>query len=240
MAFIHLFADWFYEYFAATFIPRLCGTRTINYETYYCALSAFKLQSVNSGLTAVPNTMAPRSVDDVRRRVPPKHHRPAGAGQQAPSDSIAIPLGNNSPPPANLPPLDTTLPFTNQQLEQLLMHQHRPAAVLNNANPNAGNPMELGRLYVEEQSTKFMYSSYVKDKLFPQSKFLELDIVDMEFSLDPHSACQFMARELNLQAEEVPMWWATQRKGIHATFMHHRNNVIKAIRNTFVRKWRSD
>ena len=181
--------------------------------------------------------MAPRSVDDVRRRVPPKHHRPAGAGQQAPSDSIAIPLGNNSPPPANLPPLDTTLPFTNQQLEQLLMHQHRPAAVLNNANPNAGNPMELGRLYVEEQSTKFMYSSYVKDKLFPQSKFLELDIVDMEFSLDPHSACQFMARELNLQAEEVPMWWATQRKGIHATFMHHRNNVIKAIRTTFLRKW---
>ena len=114
------------------------------------------------------------------------------------------------------------------------MCQQRAGAV--DVTAVTGNPTELGRLYVEEQTTKFMYASYVKDKLFPQSKFLELDSVDMEFSHDPHSACQFMAKELNLQEHEVSLWWATQRKGIHATFMHHRNNVIKAIRNTFMRK----
>jgi hypothetical protein len=178
--------------------------------------------------------MAPRRrVDEAaHRRVPPSHHRPVGTGQQVSSTAIAN--SANTLPLSNLPPLDATLPLTNQRLEQLLMHQQCAGVVLNEAT---GNPMEIGCLYVEEQTTKFMYASYVKDKLFPQSKFLELDSVDMEFSLEPHSACQFMAKELNLAEHEVPTWWATQGKGIHATFMHHRNNVIKAIRTTFLRKW---
>jgi hypothetical protein len=178
--------------------------------------------------------MAPRRLNEAHRRVPPSHHRPVGTGQQVSSTAIAN-SGNTLPLP-NLPPIDAALPLTNQRLEQLLMHQQRAGVVLNETT-DTGNPMEIGRLYVEEQTTKFMYASYVKDKLFPQSKFLELDSVDMEFSLEPHSACQFMAKELNLAEDEVPAWWATQRKGIHATFMHHRNNVIKAIRTTFLRKW---
>jgi hypothetical protein len=147
--------------------------------------------------------------------------------------------GNTNLPaagPDSCPPDVALLPLTNQQLEQLLLLQQRAGPLGNVTAVATGNQLELGRLYVEEQTTKFMYASYVKDKLFPQSKFLELDSVDMEFSHDPHSACQFMARELHLPEPDVPGWWAAQRKGIHATFMHHRNNVIKAIRTTFMRK----
>jgi hypothetical protein len=58
----------------------------------------------------------------------------------------------------------------------------------------------------------------------------------MEFSLDPKLACQFMAKELNLEESKGPVWWAAQRKGIHSTFIHHCNNVIKAIRNILLRQ----
>lgn len=204
--------------------------------------------------------MAPRTGDDNGRRVPPHHQLAAGrAASLHAAHSTTLPSGDSyqhraggqlPPPPvsdghvyesASNPPTGPTgrpldVPLTNQRLEQLLLLQQRAGAV-GNVTTAPGDPMmELGRLYVEEQTTKFMYASYVKDKLFPQSKFLELDSVDMEFSHDPNSACQFMARELNLPEPEVPGWWATQRKGIHSTFMHHRNNVIKAIRTTFMRK----
>jgi hypothetical protein len=183
--------------------------------------------------------MAPRRVDNARRRVPPHHqrrsHLPPAAESAGNRNGTSNGTSQEHPPP-HLSVFDAVpqVPLTDQRLEQLLMQQNRAGP--GNTTSVIGNPMELGRLYVEEQTTKFMYSSYVKDKLFPQSKFLELDSVDMEFSQDPHSVCQFMARELNLPENEVPGWWATQRKGIHATFMHHRNNVIKAIRTTFMRK----
>jgi hypothetical protein len=192
--------------------------------------------------------MAPRTADDIHRRVPPHHQLAVGraaslAGNRhlpGPPQFPPTPVGedgdvnvSNNPPYTRL--LDVALPLTNQRLEELLLYQQRAGAV-GNVTAATGNPLELGRLFVEEQTTKFMYASYVKDKLFPQSKFLELDSGDMEFSHDPHSACQFMARELNLPVPELPVWWAAQRKGIHATFMHHRNNVIKAIRTTFMRK----
>ena len=204
--------------------------------------------------------MAPRTKDDNHRRVPPHHQLAAGraaslhAAQSTTllsGDSNQHRAGGQLPPPpvsdghvnesASNPPTGPNgrlrdVPLTNQRLDQLLLLPQR-AGPVGNVTTAPGDPMmELGRLYVEEQTTKFMYASYVKDKLFPQSKFLELDSVDMEFSHDPHSACQFMARELNLPEPEVAGWWATQRKGIHSTFMHHRNNVIKAIRTTFMRK----
>ncbi len=57
-----------------------------------------------------------------------------------------------------------------KDLNYCLMCQQRAGAV--DVTAVTGNPTELGRLYVEEQTTKFMYALYVKDKLFPQSKFL--------------------------------------------------------------------
>ncbi len=205
--------------------------------------------------------MAPHNSSNAHQRVPPHLQLAArraalpaahsttpswgNSNQQRPGQLPPTPVdgddvnGNTNLPaaaPDSCPPDVALLPLTNQQLEQLLLLQQRAGPLGNVTAVATGNQLELGRLYVEEQTTKFMYASYVKDKLFPQSKFLELDSVDMEFSHDPHSACQFMARELHLPEPDVPGWWAAQRKGIHATFMHHRNNVIKAIRTTFMRK----
>jgi hypothetical protein len=67
----------------------------------------------------------------------------------------------------------------------------------------------------------FKYGAYVKDRLFPQQKFL-LKRNDLAFSNDPKSVvCRYMAQELHVHNEDIEAWWDVQKQEVHKALKNH-------------------
>jgi hypothetical protein len=142
----------------------------------------------------------------------------------------------------NAPTTTTTTTTQNLQPNEEVVDNHATVIGANQATNtwfsalNGPPGTSIGRLHLDEESAKFVCATYVKEKLFRQTKFITLH-GDLDFSNDPTSPCRFMARELNIAEYELKSWWDAQKKQVYASFLHHRNNVVKAIRTVFVRKY---
>jgi len=98
-------------------------------------------------------------------------------------------------------------------------------------------PLPQTDIHTDDMIDKGSISTLVTDKFFPQVKFVNKQ-VQMAWSTDPNSFCQFFISKLHVPVEiDQRTWWSSASKIICSVLCQTRNDRTTAVKYAFVGKY---